>query len=211
MSNFVERSARFWDGHAEKYAKQPIKEPEAYEKKLEITRNYLTSESRVLEFGCGTGSTALLHAPRVQEILAIDSSPKMIEIANQRKSEAEAKNVTFEQATLFDLSDEDGSFDVILGMSILHLVEDLDGTLAKVASLLKPGGVFVSSTACVGHANFFLRWLLPLGGLFWLIPRVQVFDAKTLEAKLQHVGFEIEVSEMINKSGLTSFLVAKKL
>lgn len=52
----MERTIRFWDRIAEKYAKQPIANPEAYEEKLRLTRRRLTPDSSVLEFGCGTGS-----------------------------------------------------------------------------------------------------------------------------------------------------------
>ena len=42
---------------ARRYARQPIADQASYEKKLEITRRYLSPESEVFEFGCGTGST----------------------------------------------------------------------------------------------------------------------------------------------------------
>jgi cyclopropane fatty-acyl-phospholipid synthase-like methyltransferase len=58
--------ARFWDKRAEKYAQRPLADQAAYEKKLEITRRYFNPDSVVLEIGCGTGSTALAHAPYVR-------------------------------------------------------------------------------------------------------------------------------------------------
>ncbi|MEM9841084.1 MAG: SAM-dependent methyltransferase, partial [Pseudomonadota bacterium] len=63
--------AKFWDRIAEKYARQPISNQKAYEIKLDLTREYFTPQSNVLEFGCGTGSTAILHAPYVAHIHAI--------------------------------------------------------------------------------------------------------------------------------------------
>ena len=60
--------AKFWDRIAEKYSKQPIAQQKAYEIKLDLTREYFTPDSKVLEFGCGTGSTAILHAPYVKHI-----------------------------------------------------------------------------------------------------------------------------------------------
>jgi cyclopropane fatty-acyl-phospholipid synthase-like methyltransferase len=38
------------------------------------------TDMEVLEFGCGTGSTAIVHAPHVKELRAIDISEKMIGI-----------------------------------------------------------------------------------------------------------------------------------
>ncbi len=77
-------SSKFWDKIAEKYSKQPIADEASYQKKLEVTRGYLQPEMEVLEFGCGTGSTALIHAPYVKHIRAIDISSKMIAIAKAK-------------------------------------------------------------------------------------------------------------------------------
>lgn len=57
---------KFWDRMANKYARQPIADEAAYQHKLDVTRQHFTPQSKVLEFGCGTGSTALLHAPHVK-------------------------------------------------------------------------------------------------------------------------------------------------
>ncbi len=51
----------------------------------------------VLEFGCGTGTTAITHAPYVKHIRAIDISSNMIEIAQRKADAKNIKNVTFEQ------------------------------------------------------------------------------------------------------------------
>ncbi|MCG8445153.1 MAG: class I SAM-dependent methyltransferase [Hyphomicrobiales bacterium] len=55
----------------------PVRDVEAYEYTLERTRSYLAKTGRVLELGCGTGSTALLLAG----ITGNDISPNMIGIA----------------------------------------------------------------------------------------------------------------------------------
>jgi cyclopropane fatty-acyl-phospholipid synthase-like methyltransferase len=51
------RPSKFWDRMAERYAKRPVANEDAYRKKLEVTRSYLEPDMQVLEFGCGTGST----------------------------------------------------------------------------------------------------------------------------------------------------------
>ena len=65
----VSNASKFWDRMAKGYAKSPVKDQAAYEKKLEITRGCFPPDAEVLEFGCGTGSTALLHAPHVKHYL----------------------------------------------------------------------------------------------------------------------------------------------
>ena len=59
----LHRRSRFWDRVAEGYAKKPVADEAAYQKKLQVTRDYFRPDMEVLEFGCGTGSTAIAHAP----------------------------------------------------------------------------------------------------------------------------------------------------
>ena len=60
----------FWDKIADKYAKRPVADETAYETKLAKTREYLTPDTQVFEFGCGSGTTAIKHAPYVKHIQA---------------------------------------------------------------------------------------------------------------------------------------------
>ncbi|EAM49492.1 hypothetical protein WH8501_27790 [Crocosphaera watsonii WH 8501] len=64
-------STKFWDKIADKYSKQPIVDEESYQKKLTVTQEYFNPDMEVLEFGCGTGGTAIIHAPYVKHIRAI--------------------------------------------------------------------------------------------------------------------------------------------
>ena len=68
----MDQSTRFWDKIAERYSKQPVADESAYQKKLKVTREHFRPDMEVLEFGCGTGSTAIAHAPYVKHIQAID-------------------------------------------------------------------------------------------------------------------------------------------
>jgi SAM-dependent methyltransferase len=185
-------SAKFWDRIAERYARQPVADEAAYQRKLEVTREYFRPDTEVLEFGCGSGSTAIGHAPYVRHILAIDVSGKMLDIARAKAEAAGARNVTFRQATIEALDAPDASFDAVLGMSILHLVADRDAVIAKVYRLLRPGGVFVSSTACLGDGMKFIRYIEPLGRLVGLMPMVKVFTEAELAQSIADAGFAIE-------------------
>ena len=59
----MNQSAKFWDKIAERYSRRPIADEAAYHRKLQVTREYFHPDMQVLEFGCGTGSTAIEHAP----------------------------------------------------------------------------------------------------------------------------------------------------
>ena len=209
----MSRSARFWDRHAERYAKSPIADEAAYRKKLEVTRGYFRPDMAVLEFGCGTGSTALLHAPYVKHILVVDMSAKMIEIARAKAEAQQVGNVTFERATIEELSLAERSFDAVLGLNVLHLLENKDEAIAKVHGLLKPGGVFVTSPVCLGDRLKVFKIVAPIGKLLGLMPTVRVFTTKDLERSLTDAGFDIDYRWQPDsgKSLFSSvFIVAKK-
>ena len=207
------RSARFWDRHAERYAKSPIADEAAYRKKLEVTREYFRPDMAVLEFGCGTGSTALLHAPYVKQILAIDMSGQMIEIARAKSAAQKVETVTFERATIEELSLADRTFDAVLGLNVLHLLENKEEAIAKVHRLLKPGGLFVTSTVCLGDRLKIFKIVAPIGKLIGLMPTVRVFTTKDLARSLTDAGFHIDYEWQpgSGKSLFSSvFIVAKK-
>ena len=150
----MDKSAKFWDRIAIRYSKQPIADEASYQKKIQVTREYLKPDMEVLELGCGTGSTAIIHSPYVKHIMAIDVSSKMIEIA-QGKADKKKIDITFETSTIDDLNVQEQKLDVVLGLSILHLLENKEEVIAKIYKMLKPGGIFISSTMCLGDT---MRW-----------------------------------------------------
>jgi len=201
-------SEQFWNDSAEKYVKSPIKDEATYQKKLEITQEYLNSNSQVLEFGCGSGGTAIIHAPHVQQIVATDISEKMIEIAQNRASESGVGNIRFQHGTLGNLELKDESFDAVLGLNVLHLMEDVEGVIKKIHQLLKNDGVFISSTSLIGEVNIVFRWLISAMQILKLAPYVSRFTKKQLIAKLLDAGFIIERDWQTSHESV--FIVAKK-
>jgi len=206
----MDQSTKFWDKIAGRYSKRPVADEAAYQKKLQVTREYFQPDMEVLEFGCGTGSTAIIHAPYVNHIQAIDISSKMIEIAQGKADAKNVKNVTFEQSTIDEFSVSDQTFDAVLGLSILHLLDNKEEIIAKVHKMLKPGGIFVTSTACIGDTMMrCLKFIVPIGKFFGLMPQVMVFTTKELEDSLTDTGFQIDHQWQPGK-GKAVFIVAKK-
>ena len=205
----VNQPSKFWDRHAEGYAKRPVPDEAVYQKKLQVTREYFRPDMEVLEFGCGTGSTAIAQAPYVKHIRAIDRSAKMLEIARRKAEAGKVENVTFEQLTIEQLKVPDETYDAVMGHRILHLLEDKEAAIAKVHRMLKPGGVFVSSTVCIGGFLKILKVIGPIGRFFGLLPLIKVFTKRDLEQSLTAAGFAIDYEWQPVKSKAV-FIVAKK-
>ena len=182
---------KFWNKMARGYAKTPVRQQEAYEAKLAHTQTFFTPQTRLFEFGCGTGTTALHHAPKVAEVLATDLSAEMITIAREKLSETDLTNLRFEQWNIDTDEIPEGGFDVAMAHSILHLVADRETALRKVHQLLKPGGVFVSSTVCLGHKAWLFGPLLGAMRLIGKAPPVSLLKRDKLAAEITAAGFEI--------------------
>ncbi len=203
----MSRTAKFWDRMAAGYVRNPVKDEESYQKKLELTRAYLRPEMEVMEFGCGSGATAIIHAPRVKHIIAIDISGNMLDVARRNAADANIQNITFLKSTIDDFEAPDGSFDVVLGLSILHLLPNKEAAIAKVYKMLKPGGVFVSSTICMADSSIAYKAVPPIARLFGLVLRA--FTAANLKNALESTGFTID-REWRPGAGKAIFLIAKK-
>lgn len=204
--------AHFWDRTSSRYARSTISDQAGYERTLDRTRELLKSQDRVLELGCGTGSTALRLADSVQSYLATDISTGMIGIAEQKQATAAIPGLSFRVATAETLAPEAG-FDAVLGFSYLHLVRDLPGTLERIRGLLTEGGLFISKTPCVGDMNPLLGYVaLPVMRALRLAPYAAVFGAAELNERVSAAGFQILATERHATKGKDTrpYIVARK-
>lgn len=205
-------TAAFWDKIAEKYASKPVEDPEAFDRKIAITKTLMSPDSVVLDIGCGTGSLALRLADSGGHIHGLDVSSEMTRIARGKARAQAVENVTFYTGP-FDESFSafgDSSLDGICAYSILHLLEDRREALARIFDLLKPGGFFVSSTVCLGSSRLFYAPLVGLMRLLGKAPMVKFFSAQTLTQEISAAGFvEVERRDVGAKSNI-AFLTARK-
>jgi ubiquinone/menaquinone biosynthesis C-methylase UbiE len=210
MEKAMRDSSEFWDKFADRYSKQPVKDMESYNKTLDCTRNHLSASDNVLEVGCGTGTTALLLAPSVKQITAIDFSSRMIEIAREKAVTQGVENVRFDRATLFDDDLEKGSFEVVIAFNVLHLLEDTPGAVHKIHELLKPGGSFISKTVCLAEKwslfRLFLIVMKPLG----FTPYFKCLKVAELEDIITSTDFEIVETGFYPPSPPSRFIVARR-
>lgn len=209
----IASDARFWDRISKKYARDTIADQGGYERTLERTRGLLKPDDRVLELGCGTGSTALRLAGGVQNYLATDLSAGMIAIARDKQSESGVPSLAFQIATAEAAILGDGRYNTVLGFNYLHMVRDVPETLRRIHTLLGPGGLFISKTPCLGDMNPLIRLvLLPAMRAIGKAPYVNVFNQAEFCWLLNAAGFEVLVTENHATKGddRRPFIVARK-
>ncbi|HYX88823.1 MAG TPA: class I SAM-dependent methyltransferase [Gaiellaceae bacterium] len=106
----------------------------------------------VLEVGCGWGEfAARLRDELRAEVVGVDLSPRMVELARDRGLDARIADV---QALPF----ADDEFDCVAALWMLYHVPDLDRALAEVARVLRPGGTLVAATS--SHLHLVELWSL---------------------------------------------------
>ncbi len=208
---FRKSPEKFWNLIASKYAASPISDIAAYEKKIEKIKSYLSPENHVLDIGCGTGTQCGDLANNVKQVTGIDISSKLLAIAVQRKAGREIENVEFIQTTVFDERFEPGSFEVVMAFYVLHFLEDIDEVVRRIYGLLKPDGLFISETACLGEKGKIMGNFVRLAGKLGFLPLINLLTTRRIERALEQTGFGIVDKAKFSESNDEYTLIAKKL
>lgn len=209
----MQSNVAFWNRIAPRYARSAVPNEQVYARKLEIAQSYLRPDMRVLEFGCGTGTTALHHAPFVEEYIATDIAPEMIRIAERKRSDNGVENVRFSVGTINSALEEKQQFDAVLGLNVLHLLPDWRARIETIHRLLPAGGLFITSTACLKEKLpwSWLRFATPLLRALRVMPRVAFFKKGEFRDCIVQTGFEVVHDWTPESSPITSFLVCEKI
>ncbi len=112
---------------------------------------------KVLEAGCGVGAqtvTLAQNSPEA-EIISVDISENSVIEARRKITEAGFKNVTFQQADIFNLPFEQESFDHIFLCFVLEHLPNPGEALRSLKNFLKPGGTITVIEGDHGSAYFY--------------------------------------------------------
>ncbi len=91
-----------------------------------------TKVEKLLDFGCGTGLVSYNLTQLASTIIGYDPAPKMVEVFNQKSPSPNIYATT---------SLPKDSFDLIVSSMAMHHIKDTAATIAKLAQLLKKGGM----------------------------------------------------------------------
>jgi len=115
-----------------------------------IAATSATSETRFLEIGVGTGRIAMPFLERGYRFTGVDISERMMDRLREKVGERDMP-LTLVQADITELPFEDATFDVVLGVHILHLVSDWKKAVREARRVLAPTGYLV-----LGYENSLL-------------------------------------------------------
>ncbi len=210
----MNKAEKFWDKKASQFDQRDRNFELTHSLAVENTKKYLHVGDIVLDYGCATGTVAFEISNHVKEVHGIDISSKMIVAAKRKAVERKIENSYFAQATLFDERFKKESFDVILALNILLHLEDTPKVMQRINELLKPGGLIISVTACLGEKKNFSGKLL-FFGVFSLVkmrilPNIRFFKISELEDSITNGNFKIVETKSLHHGPMNHFIAAKK-
>lgn len=154
----------------------------------------VTSGTRLLDAGCGSGILALLASLRGARVSALDASAALLEIARRRLPDADIREGDLE-ALPFD----EASFDAVAAVNCVFLAADRAQAMRELARVVRPGGRVVVTTWGPPERCEFLSAVMPR--LAPLMPppppgaspppRGALSDPGALAATLERAGLEV--------------------
>jgi 2-polyprenyl-3-methyl-5-hydroxy-6-metoxy-1,4-benzoquinol methylase len=94
----------------------------------------------ILDIGCGTGEFSRQLAKYADQVVAIDLSPKMIEVAKQRSTQY--TNIDFQVTDILQWNFPVEKFEAIVSIATVHHLP-LKNLLPNLKAALKPGGKLI--------------------------------------------------------------------
>ncbi len=212
----INKTQNFWNKQAKKYDYSERQFEHVFKEVISKTKEYLNTNDNVLDFGCATGTKTLELAGATKQIHGIDISDEMIKEATKKKNELKNMNASFTHGTIFKNDLEKASFDKIISYGVIHLLDDKEKVIQRIHELLKPEGLFISTTACLKNKMAFRNRLEFSAYLF--IKRLGIFPlhlnmlkTNDVEKLIINGKFQIVKAEKIFHGITISFVIARKL
>lgn len=161
----------------------------------QILRTRLSTQSTVLDLGCGSGTFATLAATMAASVVAIDGSAEMLKLARASADQHGLSNIMFVQARLEEMSSfVSAPVDVIVCSSVFEYLADPSSFLKSCRNCLKPSGILLVSVPDAGN------WYRQLERILYKIagwPRyyefVRIVEKETdMSWRLRSAGFEVK-------------------
>src|SRR5690349_9122389 len=104
----------------------------------------VSSGMKVLDLGCGDGTTAVPEAQRGAEVLGVDIASNLVAAGNARAQDLGLSNLTFQEGDASNLTDlEDDSFDLVVSIFGAMFAPRPFDVAKEMVRVAKPGGRIV--------------------------------------------------------------------
>lgn len=171
---------------------------------------------RVLDIGCGTGGVALACAARGADVVGVDISPEMLEIARTKRCPP-AGSVEWLELGAMEIEDRfpEDAFDAVASCLMFSELsrEEQSYVLKVVHSRLRPGGTIVIADEVLPRTRARRLWYrvgrLPVALLTFALTQTTTRPVRRLAERVREAGF-VTVGEERLSSGAFSIVSAVK-
>jgi len=136
LSHLFDQYALYYDKHLQEHLRYQV--PEEIFKVLTTTTSIGKSPWKILDLGCGTGLSGALLKPYASELIGVDISENMLDLASQKNIYTELK-----QADISDYLVQKNHFNLIVAADVFSYHGELDTLFKKAHEALVKNGYFV--------------------------------------------------------------------
>jgi 2-polyprenyl-3-methyl-5-hydroxy-6-metoxy-1,4-benzoquinol methylase len=175
-------------------------------RRVKMLSGHLKPGMTVLELGCGAGHFTKELARSGADIVAIDVSPELLEIA---RANCSTPNVRYEIENAYELRYGDAVFDSVVGSSVLHHLE-IEKALRGMYRVLKPAGTIYFTEPNMLNPQIAIQKNIPwIKGRLGDSPDETAFFRWPLRRLLEQIGYrEIRIApfDFLHPSTPTSLI-----
>jgi ubiquinone/menaquinone biosynthesis C-methylase UbiE len=105
---------------------------------LPVNKNW-----KVLDFGCGTGTTSLLLSPYVKSIIGVDLSKGMLDIFNEKIQKFNIRNINILNKDILNTELDEKDFDLLITAMTFHHLDNIEKSIKNLSKYIKKNGYLV--------------------------------------------------------------------
>ena len=142
MTKFSKKVRQFynlyWEEYAEIHRKSLTENKVIKPAVLRILGD--VEQKQILDIGCGTGTYIVEYAKQGANVMAIDISEKLLEVA--RKS-CKGLSIRFREGDILEMKLPKERFDIVTAILVTGHINNLNKFFSRILRLLKPNGLLV--------------------------------------------------------------------
>lgn len=184
----------------------------------QLLKGRITPDMRVLDAGCGSGRNIVYLLRMGCDVCAVDESGEAVAdtLAIARSIRPDINSENFRVATIAALPFDDGAFDVVLAIAVLHFAHDrahLDRMVGELWRVLKPGGLlFARLASSIGIEDYVTplgdrRYRLPDGSERYLVDEAELTRLTDLLGGA--LADPVKTTNVENRRAMTTWTVRK--